>query len=109
MANADYTVTVRPAKPRPIAAIRVRLPVIAVPSQFAHNLNELYAALRHGAIQVGGQNIFVYDSDADGEADVQFGVGALGAFTHLGAIVYSETPRGEVATTIHWGDYSGLG
>jgi len=105
----EYTVTVQMAHPRPIAAVRVRLPISDVPRRFADYLNQVYAASLAGAIELDGQNIFVYSGDADGEADVEFGVGARRAFERPGPVLYSATPSGTAATTTHWGDYAGLG
>jgi len=107
MAN-EYAVTVRLAQPRPIAAVRVRLPIRDVPRRFAEFLDQVYAASRTGAIELDGQNIFVYSGHAQGEADVEFGVGTRRSFDDVGAVIHSATPAGEVATTTHWGDYAGL-
>ena len=105
----EYAVTVQLARPCSIAAVRVRLPIRDVPRRFADYLNQVYAASRAGAIELDGQNIFVYSEDAHGEADVEFGVGTRRPFDRIGAVVCSTTPSGEVATTTHWGDYADLG
>jgi hypothetical protein len=104
----QYAVTVQLAQPRSIAAVRVRLPIRAVPQRFAEFLGQVYAASRGGAIELDGQNVFVYSGDVDGDADVEFGVGTARAFDQIGAVVHSATPSGEVATTTHWGDYANL-
>jgi effector-binding domain-containing protein len=109
MTTHEYAVTVRLAQPRAIAAVRIRLPMQDVPRRFADYLNQVYAASRTGAIELDGQNIFVYRGDAHGEADVEFGVGTRRPFERTGAVVHSATPAGRVATTTHWGDYAGLG
>jgi effector-binding domain-containing protein len=105
----EYAVTVQLAQPRAIAAVRVRLPIRDVPRRFGEFLDQVYAASRAGAIELDGQNIFVYSGDSQGEADVEFGVGTRRSFDRVGAVVYSATPSGTVATTTHWGDYAGLG
>src|ERR671935_1280185 len=105
----EYEVTVQRAQPRPTAAVRVRLPIREVPYRFGYYLDQVYAASKTGAIELDGQNIFVYSRDANGEVDVEFGVGAKRAFDQKGSVVYSATPSGEVATTTHWGDYADLG
>jgi effector-binding domain-containing protein len=104
----EYVVTVQLAQPRSIAAVRVRLPIRDVSRRFADFLGQVYAASRAGAIELDGQNIFLYSGDAHGEADVEFGVGTSRSFDQVGAVVHSATPSGEVATTTHWGDYSDL-
>ena len=105
----EYAVTVQLAEPRSIAAVRVRLPIRDVPRRFAEFLDQVYAASRSGAIELDGQNIFLYSGDEHGEADVEFGVGTKQPFDHIGAVVHSATPSGAVATTTHWGDYAGVG
>ena len=108
MAN-EYAVKVQLAQPRPIAAVRVRLPIRDVPRRFAEYLNQIYAAAHTGLIEVDGQNIFIYSRDANGEADVEFAVGAKKSFEPIGNVVQSATPSGQAATTTHWGDYALLG
>jgi hypothetical protein len=104
----EYAVIVQTAQPRSIAAVRVRLPIRDVPRRFADFLNQVYAASRGGAIELDGQNIFIYSGDAHGEANVEFGVGTKRSFDPIGAVIHSATPSGEVATTTHWGDYANL-
>ena len=108
MTNA-YAVRTQIAQPRAIAAVRARLPMRDVPRRFAEYLDRVYAASRAGSVQLDGQNIFVYSGDANGEVDVEFGVGTKRPFDPVGSIVSSVTPSGEVARTTHWGDYGGLG
>ena len=115
MASVDgserHPVSVRVAVARPIAAVRARLPIARVSSSFADYLNQVYAAGRSGSVLLDGQNIFVYrgGTAAGGDVDVEFGVGVRAPFSSAGAVSYSETPAGEVATTTHWGDYAKLG
>ena len=105
------SVSLQIAAPRAFAAVRARLPMRRVPARFAEYLNQVYAAGRAGAIQLDGQNIFVYrgGGTADDEVDIEFGVGIKTPFSSAGAVHYSELPVGEVATATHWGDYARLG
>jgi effector-binding domain-containing protein len=105
----EYKVALQLAHPRSIAAVRARLPIRDVPRRFAEFLNQVYAASRTGAIELDGQNIFVYRGDRNGEVDVEFGVGTKRSFDQIGDVVHSATPSGEVATSTHWGDYANLG
>src|SRR5258707_2520659 len=98
----EYAVTVQLAQPRPIAAVRVRLPIRDVPRRFAEFLNQVYAASRTGAIEIDGQNIFVYSGDANGEVDVEFGVGTRRFFDPIRTGVHSSTPSWDVAATTHF-------
>lgn len=108
--SSDHPVRVEIAQPRALAAVRARLPVADVSRRFAEYLDQVYAAARGSAVQVDGQNIFVYHpAGADGTAEVEFGVGATAPFEPVGAVRYSALPTGEVAATTHWGDYAGLG
>jgi effector-binding domain-containing protein len=107
---AGPSVSLKIAAPRAIAAVRAQLPIRRVSALFAEYLNQVYAASRDGAIQLDGQNIFVYrDSGVSDESDIEFGVGVKAPFLPAGAVRYSELPIGEVATATHWGDYAKLG
>ncbi len=77
---------------------------------FAQYLNQVYAASRAGAVQLDGQNVFVYrgGTGADDEVDIEFGVGVKAPFPPSGPVRYSELPVGEAATATHWGDYARL-
>jgi effector-binding domain-containing protein len=104
----SYAISQQRVDPRPIAVVRARMPVADVPRRFAELLGEVYTAARCSGLALDGQNIFVYRG-ASSEVDVEFGVGTTGPFTPIGRVVPSETPGGEIATTTHWGEYSGLG
>jgi effector-binding domain-containing protein len=106
--RSDYRVSIETVRPRPIAAVRARMPIDRVPMQFAQHLNRVYDASRKGDISVDGQNIFVYRGTTD-DVEIEFGVGTTKRFPPIGAVTYSETPGGIVATTVHWGEYSALG
>ena len=107
--KSDYTVTVARAAARPLAGVRARLPIGSVSRRFREFLDQVYAAKRAGAVELDGQNIFVYSGDANGEFDVIFGVGTKKPFARTGDVEYLATPAGDAASATHWGDYSGLG
>src|ERR1043166_4219991 len=54
----------------------------------------------------GGRHVAIY---WDGTIRLEVGVELQGPFTERGEVVRSATPRGEVASTTHFGAYSGLG
>lgn len=83
--------------------------IARVPAQFGQYLNQVYDAARNGSISVDGQNIFVYRGTGERDVEIDFGVGATKPFSPIGAVTYTQTPSGKVATTTHWGDYSALG
>ena len=91
--------------------MHARLPITAVPTTFRRYLDQVYAAARAGAVQLDGQNVFVYRDTLDRptEADVAFGVGIAAPFVAAGAVEPTPLPVGEVATTTHWGSYAKLG
>ena len=105
----EYTVTVQSTPSRPIAAVQIRLPIADVPRRFADYLHQVYSAARGGALDLDGQNVFVYSGDGDGQTDIEFGVGVRSTFERAGSVSLSATPSGTTATTTHWGDYAGLG
>ena len=110
-ASRSYDVSIQNAPPRAIAAIKARVPVSLVSSVFGGYLNQVYAAGRMGAVQLDGQNVFVYRSvaDAPSQLDIEFGVGVTAPFDGNGTVEYTTVPHGQVATTTHWGDYALLG
>jgi len=109
--SAGPSVSLQVAAPRAIAAVRARIPMRDVSVRFPEYLNHVYAAARDGAMQLDGQNIFVYRGGADPneEVDIEFGVGVAAPFSGAGPVRYSEVPGGDVATATHWGAYARLG
>ena len=109
--SQEYAVSIQPGAPRTIAAVHARLRIRDVPTTFAQYLDQVYAAARTGAVRLDGQNIFIYRDTPDrpSEADVAFGVGVTAPFEPMGNVQPTQLPAGAVATTTHWGRYSGLG
>jgi effector-binding domain-containing protein len=107
----DYTIALGTVEPRMIAAVHARVPIALVPSTFRRYLDQVYAAARSGAVQLDGQNVFVYrvTPDRPSEVDVAFGVGVTAPFVTAGAVEPTSLPVGEAATTTHWGSYARLG
>ena len=71
----------------------------------------MYGAARTGAVQLDGQNVFVYRNvpDLPDEVDVEFGVGITAPFLPVGPVRPTQVPIGDVAMTTHGGNYSRLG
>ena len=107
----EYAVSLRIAAPRMIAAAHARVPIRSVPATFKRYLDQVYAAAKAGAVQLDGQNVFLYREipGRPTEADVAFGVGVTAPFVAVGAVEPTSLPVGEVATTTHWGSYAHLG
>lgn len=93
-----------------IAAVHARVPMGSIPNVFARYLDQVYAAAKSGAVQLDGENIFLYHwvSERPNELDVDFGVGVTAPFAAVGSVTPTQLPDGEVATTTHWGNYGGL-
>ena len=87
------------------------MPASRVAAEFKRYLDQVYAAAKTGAVQLDGQNIFLYRPVADSrsEFEVEFGVGVKAPFAPVGNVQMSALPSGNAATTVHWGDYRELG
>jgi effector-binding domain-containing protein len=109
--TSEHPVRVEVSRSRGIAAVGASLRMADVPQRFAPYLEQVYAASRAGAVELDGQNIFVYHTDAspDAATEIEFGVGCAESFAPVGSVRYITVPSGEVAATTHWGDYAGLG
>ncbi|MEO7999333.1 MAG: GyrI-like domain-containing protein [Gemmatimonadaceae bacterium] len=105
----EYSISTQSILPRQLAAFHAVMPMRDVPSRFAELLGKVYATARASHLTLDGQNVFIYRDRADGNADVDFGVGVSAYFPPIGEIACVDTPSGEVATTTHWGDYGQLG
>lgn len=105
----SYSVVLQQFEARRLAAVSATMPVREVPARFEDMLGEVYSAARVNALTLDGQNVFVYRNRADGNVDVDFGVGVKSGFATVGNVACVETPSGLVATTTHWGDYARLG
>jgi effector-binding domain-containing protein len=53
--------------------------------------------------------VFVYKDSTKERVTVEVGVEVAGPFEDVEDVVYSSTPSGEVASTLHTGPYSDLG
>lgn len=108
--NSYPSVTLQRAAPRLIAAVHTRVKVAEIPGSFRTYLDQVYAAARTGAVQLDGQNVFLYRDvpDAPGEAYAAFGVGVTTPFAAVGVVTPTPLPVGEVATATHWGSYARL-
>lgn len=98
--------------PRPTAVIRTTTTWEEFPSVWGQLLDEVYRFVRPRAHLSTGdgpelwQNVMLYKDD---RPDVEIGVLVSGSFEPEGRMIASELPGGEVARTIHRGDYARLG
>lgn len=109
MPSAAYEVREVIAPARAVAGVRARVPRGRVAQAFGRYLDQVYAAARAGAVQLDGQNIFIYREAHGDQLTVDFCVGVRAPFTAVGAVVPLDTPHGVAATTTHLGDYGRLG
>jgi effector-binding domain-containing protein len=94
-----------------MAAVRRQVRVGQVSTAWKPALDQVWAFLhRHEGLRTDGHNIFVYHHAAgpDEPMDVEFGVEVTRAFEGEGEVVFTQTPAGEVASTLHVGSYAGL-
>jgi effector-binding domain-containing protein len=107
-----YDVVVEEVSPRPIAAVRVRVPVGQAATAWRPALDQVWAFLRrHDGLRTDGHNIFVYHHPARPGAPmaVEFGVEVSRAFADDGEVVFTHTPAGQAASTMHVGPVDQLG
>lgn len=97
------------AAPRAVAGVRAQVPRGRVAQEFGRHLDQVYAAERAGAVQLDGQNIFIYRAATADELAVAFCVGVMAPFAAVGAVEPLQTPHGVAAMTTHVGDYGRLG
>ena len=109
MPQARYTVVESAVEPRLVAGVRARVARGCVGQEFRRHLDQVYAAARAGAVQLDGQNIFIYRDCIDDHLTVDFCVGATAPFPAVGAVLPLYTPAGLAAVTTHQGDYGGVG
>ncbi|MBZ5640925.1 MAG: GyrI-like domain-containing protein [Acidobacteriia bacterium] len=109
MSSAPYDVHEVIVTARPVAGVRAQIRRGRVALEFGRRLDQVYAAARAGAVQLDGQNIFIYRAATADQLTVDFCVGVTAPFAAVGAVVPLETPHGVAAMTTHCGDYGRLG
>src|ERR1043165_3181761 len=99
MANAPYQIREVTVAARPVAGVRARVARGQVAQAFGRHLDLVYAAGRAGAVQLDGQNVFIYRACTDNELTVDFCVGVKAPFAGAGPVQPLETPQGSAAMT----------
>ncbi len=108
MSSTTYDVREVIIDARPVAGVHAQVPRGRVAQEFGRHLEQVYAAGRAGAVQLDGQNIFIYREANAGQLIVDFCVGVTAPFAAVGEVVPMETPHGAAAMTTHYGDYGRL-
>jgi effector-binding domain-containing protein len=101
-----YEIVVEDVAARPIAAVHTSVPIGQVAAAWRPALDKVWAFLRtHKGLRTDGHNIFVYHHSVRPWApmEVDFGVEVSGAFKGEDEIVFTHTPAGPVASTMHIG------
>jgi effector-binding domain-containing protein len=102
----DYEVSVRAVSASPTAVVAQATTWEEYPRVWGELLDEVYAFVRGGGVAQTGHNVMLYRDDTP---HVEVGVQVAAPFRPGGRVVRSELPAGRVATTVHRGDYGGLG
>ena len=101
-----YEIELEDVTARPIAAVHASVPVGHVAEAWRPALDKVWAFLRlRDGLRTDGHNIFVYHhpAQAGGPLEVDFGVEVSRAFAPEDEIVFTHTPAGQVASTVHIG------
>ena len=109
MSSAPYDVHEVTVTARPVAGVRAQVPRGRIAQEFGRHLDQVCAAGHAGAVQLDGQNIFIYRAATADQLTVDFCVGVKAPFAAVGAVVPLSTPHGVAAMTTHYGDYGRLG
>lgn len=107
-----YEIITKTVNPYTLAAVRRSVRVGDVVRAWKPALDLVWEFLRrHGGLRTDGHNCFLYHHATRHQAflDCYFGVQVTGPFQDEGEVVCTETPAGEVAMTMHIGNYSKLG
>jgi effector-binding domain-containing protein len=101
-----YEIVLEEVAARPIAAVRASVPIGHIAEAWRPAIDKVWAFLRqHDGLRTDGHNIFVYHHPARPGApmEVDFGVEVSRAFAEEDEVVFTYTPAGHVASTVHIG------
>jgi effector-binding domain-containing protein len=101
-----YEIVLEEVAALPIAAVRASVPIGHIAEAWRPALDKVWVFLRqHDGLRTDGHNIFVYHHPVrpGAQMDVDFGVEVSRAFADEGEIVFTHTPAGQAASTVHVG------
>jgi effector-binding domain-containing protein len=107
-----YEVVLAEVAASPIAAVHASVPVGHAAEAWRPALDKVWAFLHgHAGLRTDGHNVFVYHHPVRPGAplEVDFGVEVSRPFADEGEIVFTRTPAGHVASTVHVGPPDQLG
>jgi effector-binding domain-containing protein len=105
----QYDIRIHSVPVRHLAVVRRRLKWSELGSNLIPLLDRVYVQVRAGKVAQSGLNVFVYRDGTKDSVTAEVGVEVSGPFEAKEDVVYSSTPFGEVASTLHIGPYSDLG
>jgi effector-binding domain-containing protein len=101
-----YHVELKTVAAQMIAAIRIRSAIEHLSRDIPPACGEVWEFVKANRIAGAGKLVAVY---WDTEMNLEVGVEAGQTFAGSDRVICSSLPAGPVATTVHWGAYSGLG
>jgi effector-binding domain-containing protein len=105
MAVAEVGIETVAAKP--MAAVATVAPRVMLADAIRGELDKVYAVLRAGDYgQLGCNTVFYAKGTTPAAMDLKIGVRLAAPFAGAGEVQAAETPAGEVAHAVYFGDYS---
>ena len=102
----SYQITMTVVEARPTTVVKAQTTWQEFPTLWQELSAEVWECLRAGGISRGCRNIMLYWDDVP---HVEVGVELLVPCPFTGRVVASSLPMGQVAMTVHWGSYAGVG
>jgi effector-binding domain-containing protein len=103
-----YEIEVRELQPQPVVAVRVSVPVEAIPTVMGEIFDELFAYVGRAGLIPAGMPYARYHSFGAEEVDMEVGAPLATPAQGEGRVVSGELPGGPVAATLHVGPYDGI-
>ena len=103
----QYEVRTGRADPRLLAAVRAATTHPRLGADIVRLLNMVWPVLREQDIRTG-HNAVVYRGGGGGMITIDAGVEVFTDFADSGDVRHKFTPSGDMATTAHYGEYSGM-
>jgi len=100
-----YEIEVRELQPQTVVAVRVSVPVEAIPTIMGEVFGEVYAYVGRAGLTPAGMPYARYHSFGAEEMDMEVGSPVAGPAEGEGRIVSGELPGGTAAVTWHIGPY----
>jgi effector-binding domain-containing protein len=88
-----------------LAVLRLRARAQDLSTVVPEACGKVWSVVRANKIAGAGRHVALY---RDGQVNLEVGVELDAPFAGAGDVVASQLPRGEVATTVHFGPYPGL-